>query len=292
MYNFVVKKYLDYEDCRYYTSPVKTDDDRIKPRKKIKRVVDNRKWYLVSYNPFTGEKIVEDLETDCDSDLEYKRYLSEKASYNRTRQVIFDLCMSNMWEYFVTFTFSAEKVDRYSYEDCSKKMVYWINNVKKKFSPELKYVVVPEQHKDGAWHFHGVFSNVGSLSFVDSGRKDNKGRIVYNLYEYKFGFTTATIVGDNLSTCLYIQKYISKDMCKNLFNKKRYWCSRNLDRPVISKQLHRDEEFLDKFRDGLAGKDYKEKVVNAEYYDIHRFSIYTTNTNFSKRYRQNKPYKL
>lgn len=270
MYNFVVREYLDLKEYRFYSSPIKTDEDRIKPRKKRSKRVEEKFAYVYK-NPFTGEEIIEEIEFEENE----KSVSSEYASYNRTRRVIYDLCMSNQWEYFVTFTFSKDTVDRYSYEECSKKMIYWINNVKKKFSPDLKYVVVPEQHKDGAWHFHGVFSDVGSLSFVDSGKKDKKGRVIYNLYEYKFGWTTATEITDNIATCLYIQKYISKDMCKTLANKKRYWCSRNLERPKEEKKMLRMD--LEEFEKSIEMEDYKKRLIEGDYYNISQYLIYTTN---------------
>ena len=272
MYNLVVREFLDMKECRFYTSPIKTDEDRIKPRKKRSARMhgsEYKRLAIVCEHPFTGEPLIEFVE-----DLPRKTS-SVYSSYRRTKNIIFDLCMSNRWEFFLTFTFRKECVDRYSFDDCSKKMKFWLNNVKKNFSPNLKYVIVPEQHKDGAWHFHGVFADFGNLTFVDSGRIDRKGRIVYNLYEYKFGFTTATKVSDNLATCLYVQKYITKDMCNILMNKKRYWCSRNLDRPKVSKRMVRME--LDEIVDSIDAP-YEKYVVQGDFYDIHRFSIYTTNT--------------
>ena len=225
MYNFVVREYQGLKEIRYYSSPIKTDEDRIKPRKK--RVKSERKRLaLVSENPFTGEQIIEWLEDDPNEERNLRCLYD---SLSRTRRAIYDLCMSNKWDYFLTFTFRKEVVDRYNYEDCSKKMMIWVNNVKKLFAPNLKYVIVPEQHKDGAWHFHGLLADVGDLSFIDSGLTDSKGRTIYNLFEYKFGFTTATKVTDSLATCLYVQKYITKGLCEKLMNKKRYWCSRNLE---------------------------------------------------------------
>lgn len=280
MYNLVLKEYLNLKEYKYYSSPIKTDEDRIKPKKKRRAGSEDDfecryKW--VSYNPFTGERLEEGLFLTADvEDEETKYYMSVLSSYRRTRRMIFDLCMSNLWEYFVTFTFAEDKVDRYDYEECSKKMANWINNVKKKFAPDIKYVVVPEQHKDGAWHFHGVFANVGDMTFLDSGRKDKHGRVIYNLYEYKFGFTTATYITDNMATCLYIQKYITKDLCGNLYNKKRYWCSRNLDKPKIEKRMYRNG--LEEFENSLVTEDYRSNKVQGEFYDVYQYLIYTTNT--------------
>lgn len=287
MYNLVLKEYLNLKEYKYYSSPIKTDEDRIKPKKKRRdvrgyvyedeyKIVYQEPFRYAWKNPFTGEVIEECIFSTNDEDEEMKYFMSVLSSYRRTRRMIFDLCMSNLWEYFVTFTFAEDKVDRYDYEECSKKMANWINNAKKKFAPDIKYVVVPEQHKDGAWHFHGVFANVGDMTFLDSGRKDKHGRVIYNLYEYKFGFTTATYITDNMATCLYIQKYITKDLCGNLYNKKRYWCSRNLDKPKIEKRMYRNG--LEEFENSLVTEDYRSNKVQGEFYDVYQYLIYTTNT--------------
>ena len=45
-----------------------------------------------------------------------------------------------------------------------------------------------------AWHFHGLLANCDNLTFNDSGHIDKRGRIIYNLTNYKLGFSTATKV--------------------------------------------------------------------------------------------------
>ena len=39
-----------------------------------------------------------------------------------------------IWDYFVTFTFSKEKVNRYDYDVCSKKISQWIKDLKEEKS--------------------------------------------------------------------------------------------------------------------------------------------------------------
>lgn len=166
---------------------------------------------------------------------------SARVSASRTVQQIYYLSRSNVWDWFVTFTFNPDKVDRYDYDDCCKKLSKWLNNVRS-FSPGLKYLVVPERHKDGAWHFHGLFSCAAGLEFVNSGHVDSSGNEIFNVGKYRFGFTTATRVQDTERVSKYLVKYITKDLCAASFGKKRYWASRNLDKAPVDLVSFETEE--------------------------------------------------
>jgi hypothetical protein len=68
---------------------------------------------------------------------------------------------------------------------------------------------VPERHKDGALHFHGFFSDC--VKAVDSGHKDEHGHTIYNLPQWKLGFTTAIeLYGTYSSAVAYVCKYVGK----------------------------------------------------------------------------------
>lgn len=150
-------------------------------------------------------------------------------SLRRTRTTIFDYALSNDFEYFVTFTFNPKKIDRYSIDETFNTMKYWLNR-QKKHSPDFAYVIVPEFHKDGAIHFHAL------IRAYNGDMKPTKvfqnGKRVYNVTGFTSGFTNAQKMDDNQEkTAGYITKYITKDTI-NRFNKRRYWASRNLKKPV------------------------------------------------------------
>ena len=68
---------------------------------------------------------------------------------------------------------------------------------------------VPEQHKDGAFHFHGFMVGTG-LKAEDSGIRW-EGRPVYNLPQWPYGFTTAQqLYGEYTAAVGYCCKYIGK----------------------------------------------------------------------------------
>lgn len=94
----------------------------------------------------------------------------------------------------------------------------------------MKYILVPELHKDGAVHFHGFIND--ALPVVDSGTLSHGGkpkkprtkaererllalgwRVVYNLPDWAFGFSTAVeLYGEYEAAVAYCCKYIGKDM--------------------------------------------------------------------------------
>lgn len=174
---------------------------------------------------------------------------SLQKSCSRTVKCIYDIARSNKWEWFFTFTFNKEKIDRYNYDACCNAFHNWLCRIRKK-CPDMIYLVVPEQHKDGAFHFHGLFANCMELDFKFSGRYDNKERAVYNIGDYNWGWTTATRITDFRRASSYLCKYITKNLCAVTRGKKRYWHSKNCALPVVEEYMiemsegKRLEEFL------------------------------------------------
>lgn len=126
----------------------------------------------------------------------------------RAKKRLFELCMCNEFDTFITLTLDRRKIDRYDIKAVTKKLNVWLDNrVRRK---GLRYVLVPELHKDGAIHFHGLV-NSEALQLVDSGHKDKKGRDIFNVTDWKMGFTTAVKVDENYRrVCNYVSKYITK----------------------------------------------------------------------------------
>lgn len=157
--------------------------------------------------------------------------LSIHRSIRRTKSTISDLVLCNDFQYFCTFTFDPKKHDRYDVNHCKFVMSMWLHR-QRTHSPNLKYLIVPEFHKDGALHFHALISGFNGR-LKDSGKMQN-GRKVYNMTGYRSGFTTAVPIDHNkVAVSNYIKKYITKDM-PLIYGKKRYWASTNLTRPQKS----------------------------------------------------------
>lgn len=186
---------------------------------------------------------------------EKKKERSAHSSLGRTINKIYAYSRANEWQYFFTFTLSEESVDRYDYSACYKKVANFFHNVRTRYAPDIKYLVVPEQHihgecKDGmyAWHFHALVSDIGNLKlerainnaqfykgqlnkYYGTPMKDSKGRAIYNVPGFRFGYTTATRIGDSAKAANYLCKYITKELCAAIPGKRRMIPSLNLKLP-------------------------------------------------------------
>lgn len=171
-------------------------------------------------------------------EYKFKKNSNLKRSQRNTLNMIYDISRSNEWELFVTLTFDPNKVDSFNYDDVTKKLQNWLI-VQRRNCKDLKYIIVPELHKSGRFHFHGLFANCSDIRLVDGGKRDKKGRIIYNIDNYKLGWSTATKVENTDAVNKYIAKYCTKELFKVTSNKKRYWRSRNCDLPSI-KELRVD----------------------------------------------------
>lgn len=150
-----------------------------------------------------------------------------KKSYYRARQQCYDYLMCNPdLNTFVTFTFDPQKIDSCSYPLVVSTLSVWLSNRVRRNG--LKYVLVPEKHKSGAIHFHGI-TNSDGLKLIPSGywkvgkytlpwekispRKRNDAQEIFNVKDMPLGFSTALHV-DGEDSQVKISKYIWKYMTK------------------------------------------------------------------------------
>lgn len=243
-----------------YVIDEKTGQGRFIPR------IEDREY---CYNPFT-EKI-QRVYTDYDElAIERKKEHSLYSSLNRTRSALYMYARQCNWEYFITFTYSPDKIEsRYDFSLCMKKAHKWIDNCKQRKAKDLLYLLVPEQHEDGAWHLHGLLANTTGLTFVDSGKK-HKGQIVYNLVDWTLGFSTATKVTDTYKVSAYITKYITKDLCSVTSGKQRYFVSKTIPKPKTYTALI-DSDNIDNFIQEVAdsyGADLEYQKDVSGYLDV------------------------
>lgn len=188
-----------------------------------------------------------DNNTICDlsqNEIEKKAFHSFTTSANRSKNELYKLARANSWDWFITFTFDKNIVDdRTNYDLLVKIVGKLFNNWKSRKCPGFKYLFVPEQHKriedNGlrAWHFHGLISNADGLTFIKLTDEEKRyydihtDRDVYRIKEYKLGFCTATKIENTDKASNYITKYMTKQICSVLKNKRRYINSRNCNKP-------------------------------------------------------------
>lgn len=244
MYNCQIIKYLHGYQVRLYETSHElppAPDDKLTLEKLSDLDVLHR-WVKADLED--PGHIFEMDQSDIDTMMENMAEQEERclrSSMGRTVNKVYYLARSNDWEWFFTLTFNPEIVDSFDYAACTEKLSNWFITMRRS-CPGIKYIVVPELHKSGRWHFHGLFANCDNLGFVDSGKRTKSGDVIYNVGKYRLGFSTATKVRDPRRVTRYIGKYITKDLCAVTKGKKRYWCSRNLIQAEIKKKYYPPED--------------------------------------------------
>lgn len=138
------------------------------------------------------------------------------------------------------------------------------------FEQELINKVLNGEYKR-RFHFHFLFNNYPAKFLIDSGKKTSKGQTIYNLSNYKLGFTTATYIEDVRAAQHYITKYITKDLVSVSKGKKRYWNSKNLNKPTENNFLLDNDEYSD-LKDDIANSILEETRKKKLEIEVKHFS--------------------
>lgn len=177
---------------------------------------------------------------------------SERTLENlhRIKQKVIDYSLCNKFKYFCTFTFSEKNVCRTDYNEVKQKLTRFLSNVKNRYCPDLKYLVIPEFHKDGAFHFHGFIDGIdselsippkihcrdkktGELLLVDNVH----GYLRWNRYNDSLGWFECSIIKSMEKSAFYVTKYITKDLIKMPANIQLLLCSKGLLKPVLVNEV-------------------------------------------------------
>lgn len=191
-------------------------------------------------SPAVSEDAPEDIPEDAPEE-----YVRMRESISRLKSRLRELSLANRWVYFVTLTLAAEKIkgSPYSLKDAKKAVLRRLKKIREKF-PEFRFILVPELHKSGRWHFHGFFyglpwsellayrppakympKDAPACPFGDYEFKKlpkslrrqivdlaKKGRYVYYcaVFDRLVGYCTLTEIVDPVRAASYCTKYISK----------------------------------------------------------------------------------
>ena len=226
--------YLRIQTMNVQRTPFTSSDDedynRIELIKSKSQKVDDELQYSDLYD-------VPQLNSDnCNFRLD--------ESIIRSRRLVFEYAMSNDWQFFCTFTINQKKYNRYMLDEYHKAFSQWLRDYfRKKLGYDVQYILIPEQHKDGAWHEHGLFFNFPHSELQEFKLTADKlpayiitkiarGEKIYNCpaYSKKFGFCTFEPVRSSEACAKYITKYITKDIAISSHEKghKLYYVSRKL----------------------------------------------------------------
>lgn len=159
------------------------------------------------YNPsFGGER---DPETFKENDTKLDNALC------RARTIVREYALCNDWDYFCTLTFSPLNVrDRWDLKGILVVLTQWLQNVRKRYCPGLRYLLVPERHQSGAWHFHGLLKGVSSaeLPYFAPKRLRKNGFLDWPLFRLRFGWCSLSPVKNAVGVAFYTTKYITKSL--------------------------------------------------------------------------------
>ena len=260
IYNTKISYYKNHMQVKVYDNSVKKGEKKnkvlVRTSEQVQEELKEKENYLKEYYGNDTEKAEQEIEK-----LRYKRRsTSAYSSTQRTKKTILEYLLSNDWEYFCTFTFNPRLVDRTDFYEVSRKLSKWLQHLKEIYAPDLMYVVVPELHEDKkSYHFHAVMSNIGKLQLSPFYHRNSdndsvtqvfskSGQTIYVINQWRYGYSTAIELEHNAQSstkiAYYMTKYITKDLCSNTINRRRYWVSRS----TVSKPV---EEFFNIDFDGI-----------------------------------------
>lgn len=153
-----------------------------------------------------------------------KNTRKQKRTLHRIRAQVYRLIQANKGRHgkskavFVTLTDREQEKD---IKKANRNIKSFIRRLKKYLGYSPRYVIVPERHKSGAVHHHGVFFN---LPFIDV-------RFLKDVLWVR-GYVDIQLPRKIKSVSRYLVKYLTKDTLQVLpKNEKAYFCSRGLIRP-------------------------------------------------------------
>lgn len=175
------------------------------------------------------------------------------AAISRAKSVIYQVAVCNDWDYFCTFTIDQTKFDRYDFRAFYKSFAQWIRDYRKQYGCKIEYIFVPEQHKDGAWHLHGLLRGIPSAHLSTFIRGIHPRKLVQGGYlnwgraGSKFGFCSLDPIRDPVKVAGYVTKYITKDLLEanTRFGAHLYFCSIGLRRAVQFGYIYHENFSLD-----------------------------------------------
>lgn len=147
----------------------------------------------------------------------------------RSKSVIFEYAFCNPWDWFFTGTLDSSKYNRSDLDKFHKDFTKWINNYNRLKGTNIKYLIIPELHKDMVnWHFHGFLMNlpeshlhqfrIGDRMGSKIAKRVALGYKVFNWLPFmnKFGFCDLESIQNSEAVSKYVTKYINKDLGKSV----------------------------------------------------------------------------
>lgn len=167
------------------------------------------------------------------------------SNFSRARSMVLQYALCNPWDYFFTGTLDREKMDRYDLDTFASRLMQFIRDKRKKYAAKFQVLLVPERHKDGAWHIHGLIYGLPDIALCPFAPPAPQHLIQHGFlnwpdYMEKFGFCSLAPIRDPIATAFYITKYISKDLSRRSedLGKHLYFHSRPLKKAAKASDVY------------------------------------------------------
>ena len=203
---------------------------------KLIRVGEYYQLYYYNRLKIKKDKNLEEIKKKIDNDFLIKKdnYIDkpekkiiEEKNINRSKFQFQRLVRTNESKFktFITLTFKENITDVKEANYQFKKWVIAIRQLKKDFL----YIGVPEFQKRGAVHYHLLTNlDIKENHNIIIPQKNNKN--CYDVKFWSYGFSSVFDV-KNINVVGYMSKYMTKSCDNRLFAHRRYFYSRNLEKP-------------------------------------------------------------
>lgn len=158
----------------------------------------------------------------------------------RAKSMVRDYVLCNDFKLFCTITINQAFYNRQDLDNLRRLINDRIRYYRKKYKLPLKYILVPEQHKKGGWHFHGVLD----ASFKKFVYVNQNGYDSLSIFDF-LGFSSCELIRDKARISSYILKYMTKDFALRHRGKHLYFCSRGLIKPILKSEIAYNNNNLD-----------------------------------------------
>lgn len=185
----------------------------------------------------------------------------------RAKNKIIDIGLANDFTFYFTLTFNSS-YDRYNLNMVYNAFKSKIRYMRQLCGYRLDYLIVPEQHKDGAWHFHGFFTqSIDSFIFLNE-----HGHLDVSQLK-QLGWVNIQVIQDKVRISHYITKYIAKNLGNNIALQKHcYYASTGLKKGVLDLDvIYNNERFNCSYFDFKSDYCYKKIISLDEYKKIKSF---------------------
>lgn len=214
-----------------------------------------------SFEELSLKKKTSNKDKNLSTDKENISKNIEQRSIIRSKLECQRIAKSNIsdWESFITLTFKENITDL---DFANKRFKYFIDKIRR-VKKDFKYLCIPEFQKRGATHYHlltNISINDKSLMFTQEDNSKFK-----HIKYWNEGFSSVeTIKGDVKKIIGYISKYMTKDIDNRLFNRHRYFYSRNLNTPEINYIDKENFKELEYYKKNIQGYNliYHDNYVN------------------------------